>query len=66
MECKLTCFYYNGANNPRLIIQPVKVEVVYLSPNIYILRDILSEKEMERLKELGGPAVRTTDVGNGI
>ncbi|XP_064394086.1 prolyl 4-hydroxylase subunit alpha-2-like [Halichondria panicea] len=64
MECKLTCFYYNGANNPRLIIQPVKVEVVYLSPNIYILRDILSEKEMERLKELGGPAMKRATVTN--
>ncbi len=59
MERKLTCYYYSSGNNPRLIIQPVKVEVVYLNPNIYMLRDILSEREMERLKELGGPAVRT-------
>ncbi|XP_064393719.1 prolyl 4-hydroxylase subunit alpha-1-like isoform X2 [Halichondria panicea] len=67
IERKLTCFYYNGGNNPRLIIQPVKVEVVYLDPRIYILRGIVSDREIERLKELGGPvlnrATATNDAG---
>ncbi len=54
---KLTCSYFNGGNNPRLIIQPVKVEVIYLDLRIYILRRIVSDREIDRLKKLGGPMV---------
>lgn len=40
------------------MIQPVKVEIVYPDPKIYVFRDFLSEVEMERLKELAAPKVR--------
>ncbi len=40
------------------MIQPVKVEIVHLDPKIYVLREILSEVETERLKELAAPKVR--------
>ncbi len=33
------------------------MEVAYLDPRIYIMHDIISDREMERLKELGGPVV---------
>ena len=39
------------------MIQPVKVEVVYPDPKIYIIRDLLSDNEMNRLKELAAPKV---------
>lgn len=39
------------------MIRPVKVEVVYPDPSIYVLRDLLSDSEMERLKELAAPKV---------
>ncbi len=57
----LTCFYLHK-NNPRLLIQPVKVEVVYPDPMITILHDILTDAEMNRLKELAGPKVRNIEV----
>lgn len=56
---KLICYYFNNKMNPRLIIQPAKVEVVYSDPKIYVLRDFLSDVEMERLIELAAPKVRT-------
>ena len=55
---KLTCFYWTNNHNPRLVIRPAKVEVVFPEPNIYILHDIISEPEMARLKELAEPKVK--------
>ena len=57
MERKLNCYYYNAGRNPRLIIRPAKIEVAYFEPKVYVLRDILTQREMARLKELGGPVV---------
>lgn len=54
---KLTCYYYDAGRNPRLIIRPVKVEVMYPDPKIYVLREVISEKEMARLRELAAPIV---------
>lgn len=54
---KLICYYYDAGRNPRLLIRPVKVEIVYPDPKLYILRDIISEREMARLRELAAPIV---------
>lgn len=54
---KLTCYYFNNKRNPRLLLRPIKVEVVFPEPRIYMLRDVISEPEMARLKELAGPKV---------
>ena len=55
---KLLCYWYDGQRNPRLLLQPIKVELLYLNPKIYVFHDFLSDKEMDRLKELAGPKVR--------
>ena len=54
---KLFCFYYTGRNNPRLILKPAKMEVVFPDPKLYMWRDALSEPEMSRLKQLAEPKV---------
>ena len=54
---KLVCYYFDNKNDPRLVLQPVKVEVLYPDPKIYVLRDFISEVEMARLKELAAPKV---------
>ena len=54
---KLICYYYDAGRNPRLVIRPVKVEVMYPDPKIYVLREVISEKEMARLRELAAPIV---------
>ena len=55
---KLLCFYFTNRRKPRLILRPVKVEVVFPRPKIFVFRDILSEQEMARLRELAQPLVR--------
>ena len=54
---KLICYYYDAGRNPRLIIRPAKVEVVYPDPKLYVLREVISKTEMARLKELAAPIV---------
>ena len=54
---KLVCYYFHNNRNPRLIIRPVKVEILYPDPKIYVLREIVTEREMERLKVLAAPKV---------
>lgn len=39
------------------MLQPVKVEILYPDPKIYVLRDFISEVEMARLKKLAAPKV---------
>ena len=53
----LVCYYFNNKRNPRLILRPAKLEVVFLKPKIYIFRGIIYDEEMDRLKELAGPKV---------
>lgn len=54
-ESKMICWYYNGP--PRLKIRPAKVERVFVKPEILIFRDILTETEMDKIKELASPRV---------
>ena len=35
---QLTCFYYDNKRTPGLVIRPVKVEVVFPKPRLYVLR----------------------------
>ena len=51
------CFYTTGNRHPRLILKPIAVEVVFYRPTILVYRNILSDIEINRLKELGGPKV---------
>ena len=54
---KYICFYYNNHRNPRLLLRPAKVEIANLKPRVWMLRNVLMESEMDRLKELAGPKV---------
>ncbi len=54
---KLICYYFTSGNNPRLILRPAKIEVVFPDPRLYMWRDAISEVEMARLKELAEPRV---------
>lgn len=51
------CFYTNRNRTPRLILQPAKVEVAWTEPTVLLFRDVLSDTEVDRLKELAGPIV---------
>ena len=36
----------------------MKVEVLHVDPDLYVFRDLLTEAEMDRLKELASPKVQ--------
>lgn len=61
---QLICFYYNNRRTPGLLLQPAKVEIAFPNPRIYIIRDIISETEMKRLKELAGPILQRATARN--
>ena len=54
-HARLICYYHN--HHPRLLIQPAKIEVVYPDPEIYVIRDLLNDAEMDRLIEIAAPKV---------
>ncbi|XP_074605323.1 prolyl 4-hydroxylase subunit alpha-2-like [Brevipalpus obovatus] len=50
-EKKLIC-YYSDQGSPWLILQPAKIEVVHPNATFLIFHDVISDKEIEILKEL--------------
>ena len=52
------CHYRNGNMNPRLLLKPVKEEDEWDSPRIVRYLDMLSDEEIEKIKELAKPRVR--------
>ena len=64
MHRKYICFYYTNNRNPRLLVQPAKVEIANLKPRVWMLRNVLTETEMNRLKELAGPKVGVVNIGS--
>ena len=59
---KLMCFYYTKSKDPQLILRPAKIEIVYLKPKIFVLRGLVSQTEILRLQELGGPKLNRATV----
>ncbi|XP_062509259.1 prolyl 4-hydroxylase subunit alpha-1-like isoform X2 [Corticium candelabrum] len=49
------CFYSTGGRNPQLVLRPIAVEVAYIKPTVLVYRGVLSDVEMDRLKELASP-----------
>lgn len=52
----LKCRNYHGGD-PYLRIRPVKEELVYEDPKIWIYYDIISDKELDVVKKLARPKV---------
>ncbi|XP_078509229.1 prolyl 4-hydroxylase subunit alpha-2 isoform X2 [Lissotriton helveticus] len=59
---KLFCRYHNGNRNPELLIAPVKEEDEWDSPRIVRYIDVLSDEEIEMIKELALPKLARATV----
>lgn len=55
---RLVCRYHDNGRHPKFVIGPVKQEEEWDRPRIIRYHDIVSEKEMEKVKELAKPRVR--------
>ncbi|XP_051991045.1 prolyl 4-hydroxylase subunit alpha-1-like [Xyrauchen texanus] len=61
----LSCRYSTGGGNPRLIYAPVKEEEEWDEPRIIRYHDILSDKEIEILKNVSRSHLSRSQVGLG-
>lgn len=56
-QSRLFCRYYDNNRHPRYVIGPVQQEDEWDSPHIVRYHNIVSEKDMEKVKELAKPRV---------
>ncbi|XP_034746141.1 prolyl 4-hydroxylase subunit alpha-2-like isoform X3 [Etheostoma cragini] len=59
---RLFCRYQDGKRNPRLLLKPMKEEDEWDSPHIVRYLDVLSHKEIEKIKELAKPRLARATV----
>lgn len=59
MEANLRCRLV-ARGHPALLLQPVKVEEQSLDPSIVVLHDLLTDRQVDILRQLGEPKVRTS------
>ncbi|XP_062832281.1 prolyl 4-hydroxylase subunit alpha-1 isoform X4 [Anolis carolinensis] len=63
---KLFCRYYDGNRNPKYILRPVKQEDEWDRPRIVRFVEIISDEEIETVKELAKPRLRRATISNPI
>ncbi|XP_039511524.1 prolyl 4-hydroxylase subunit alpha-1a isoform X2 [Pimephales promelas] len=61
-QSRLFCRYYNNNRHPFYTIGPVKQEDEWDRPRIVRYHEIITEKEMEKVKELAKPRLRRATV----
>uniref|UniRef100_A0A3Q0SD90 procollagen-proline 4-dioxygenase n=1 Tax=Amphilophus citrinellus TaxID=61819 RepID=A0A3Q0SD90_AMPCI len=61
-QSRLFCRYYDNNRHPRYVIGPVKQEDEWDSPHIIRYHNIVSETDMEKVKELAKPRLRRATV----
>uniref|UniRef100_A0A3Q2TN96 procollagen-proline 4-dioxygenase n=1 Tax=Fundulus heteroclitus TaxID=8078 RepID=A0A3Q2TN96_FUNHE len=61
-QSRLFCRYYDNARHPRFVIGPLKQEDEWDSPHIVRYHDIVSDRDMEKVKELAKPRLRRATV----
>uniref|UniRef100_A0A7N6BWH5 Prolyl 4-hydroxylase subunit alpha-1 n=1 Tax=Anabas testudineus TaxID=64144 RepID=A0A7N6BWH5_ANATE len=61
-QSRLFCRYYNNNRNPRLLLAPIKQQDEWDRPYIVRYLDIISDKEIERIKHLAKPRLRRATV----
>uniref|UniRef100_A0A4W3H4W3 Prolyl 4-hydroxylase subunit alpha-1 n=1 Tax=Callorhinchus milii TaxID=7868 RepID=A0A4W3H4W3_CALMI len=59
---KLFCRYFDGNKNPQFILRPMKQEDEWDQPRIVRFLDAISDKEIERVKEIAKPRLRRATV----
>ncbi|KAL1280848.1 hypothetical protein QQF64_015448 [Cirrhinus molitorella] len=63
---ELSCRYSTAGGNPRLIYAPVKEEVEWDKPQIIRYHDIISDREIEILKNISRPLLFRSETSEGV
>lgn len=65
-QSRLFCRYYNNNRHAKYVIGPVKQEDEWDRPRIVRYHDIVSDKEIEKVKELAKPRLRRATISNPV
>ncbi|XP_077095400.1 prolyl 4-hydroxylase subunit alpha-1b isoform X4 [Siphateles boraxobius] len=65
-QSRLFCRYYDNNHNPLLLLAPVKQEDEWDRPRIVRYHDIISDSEIETVKELAKPRLKRATVHDPI
>ncbi|XP_019950590.1 prolyl 4-hydroxylase subunit alpha-1b isoform X1 [Paralichthys olivaceus] len=65
-QSRLFCRYFDNKHNPSYVLSPVKQQDEWDRPYIVRYLDIISDKEMERVKQLAKPRLRRATISNPI
>ncbi|XP_006783741.1 prolyl 4-hydroxylase subunit alpha-1b isoform X1 [Neolamprologus brichardi] len=65
-QSRLFCRYYNNNRNPSLLLAPVKQQDEWDRPYIVRYLDVISDAEIERIKQLAKPRLRRATISNPI
>ncbi|TDG97656.1 hypothetical protein EPR50_G00210090 [Perca flavescens] len=65
-QSRLFCRYYDNNRHPMYVIGPVKQEDEWDRPLILRYHDIVSDTEIERVKELAKPRLRRATISNPV
>ncbi|KAM7370319.1 hypothetical protein PAMP_009879 [Pampus punctatissimus] len=65
-QSRLFCRYYDNNRHPRYVIGPVRQEDEWDHPRIVRYHNIVSDREMEKVKELAKPRLRRATISNPV
>ncbi|XP_037638399.1 prolyl 4-hydroxylase subunit alpha-1b isoform X3 [Sebastes umbrosus] len=65
-QSRLFCRYFDNKHNPMYILAPVKQQDEWDRPYIVRYLDIISDQEMERIKQLAKPRLRRATISNPV
>ncbi|XP_008320014.1 prolyl 4-hydroxylase subunit alpha-1b isoform X1 [Cynoglossus semilaevis] len=65
-QSRLFCRYYDSNRNPHYLLSPAKQQDEWDRPYIVRYLDVISEKEMAKVKELAKPRLRRATISNPI
>ncbi|ROL45257.1 Prolyl 4-hydroxylase subunit alpha-1 [Anabarilius grahami] len=65
-QSRLFCRYYDNNRNPQLLLAPVKQEDEWDRPRIVRYHDIISDSEIETVKEMAKPRLKRATVHDPI
>ncbi|XP_038593949.1 prolyl 4-hydroxylase subunit alpha-1b isoform X3 [Micropterus salmoides] len=65
-QSRLFCRYYDNNHSPVLLLSPAKQQDEWDRPYIVRYIDIISDKEIERIKQLAKPRLRRATISNPI
>ncbi|XP_015230099.1 PREDICTED: prolyl 4-hydroxylase subunit alpha-1 isoform X1 [Cyprinodon variegatus] len=65
-ESRLFCRYYDNNRHPRYVLAPIKQQDEWDRPYIVRYLDIISDEEIEKIKQLAKPRLRRATISNPV